>query len=147
MRNIDLIVIHCSATREDCVFTEHSLDVCHRSRGFDGIGYHFYIRRNGDIKTTRAIEKMGAHVKGWNENSIAICYEGGLDCNGLPKDTRTQWQKHSLRVLIKVLKLDYPVCRVCGHRDLSPDLNGNGVIEPEEWVKLCPCFDVSAEKW
>lgn len=63
MRKIDLIVIHCSATREDCVFTERSLDVCHRSRGFDGIGYHFYIRRNGDIKTTRAIEKMGINAK------------------------------------------------------------------------------------
>jgi hypothetical protein len=30
---------------------------------------------------------------------------------------------------------------VCGHRDLSPDLNGNGEIEPEEWIKQCPCFD------
>lgn len=147
MRKIDLIVIHCSATREDCIFTEQALDACHRSRGFDGIGYHFYIRRNGDIKTTRPIEKMGAHVKGWNQYSIGVCYEGGLDCNGLPKDTRTQWQKHSLRVLIKVLQLDYPACRVCGHRDLSPDLNGDGIIEPEEWTKLCPCFEVSAEKW
>ncbi len=147
MRKIDLIVIHCSATREDCIFTEQALDACHRSRGFDGIGYHFYIRRNGDIKTTRPIEKMGAHVKGWNQHSIGVCYEGGLDCNGLPKDTRTQWQKHSLRVLIKVLQLDYPACRVCGHRDLSPDLNGDGIIEPEEWTKLCPCFEVSAEKW
>ena len=41
--------------------------------------------------------------------------------------------------------MDYPGCKVCGHRDLSPDLNGNGEIEPEEWVKQCPCFDVSKE--
>ena len=40
---------------------------------------------------------------------------------------------------------DYPGCRVCGHRDLSPDLNGNGEIEPEEWIKACPCFEVKAE--
>lgn len=37
--------------------------------------------------------------------------------------------------------------RVVGHRDLSPDVNGNGVVEPEEWVKVCPCFDVASADW
>lgn len=78
------------------------------------------------------------------QESIGICYEGGLDCKGHPKDTRTEWQKHSMRVLILTLLKDYPGCRICGHRDLSPDLNGNGEIEPEEWIKACPCFN--AEK-
>ena len=136
-----LIVIHCSATREDKDFTEYDLDVCHRRRGFNGAGYHFYIRKNGDIKSTRPIEKVGAHAKGFNRESIGICYEGGLDSKGRPKDTRTEWQKHSLRVLVLTLLKDYPECRVCGHRDLSPDRNENGEIEPEEWVKACPCFD------
>lgn len=145
MRKVDLIVIHCSATREDQTFTEQELDLCHRRRGFNGAGYHFYVRKNGDIKTTRPIEKVGAHAKGYNAHSIGICYEGGLDANGHPKDTRTEWQKHSLRVLVKVLLKDYPGSRVCGHRDLSPDLSGNGEVEPEEWVKQCPCFEVSAE--
>ena len=117
------------------------VDVCHRRRGFNGAGYHFYIRKNGDIKSTRPIEKVGAHAKGFNRESIGICYEGGLDSKGRPKDTRTEWQKHSLRVLILTLLKDYPGCRVCGHRDLSPDRNENGEIEPEEWVKACPCFD------
>ena len=122
-------------------FTEYDLDVCHRRRGFNGAGYHFYIRKNGDIKSTRPIEKVGAHAKGFNRESIGICYEGGLDSKGRPKDTRTEWQKHSLRVLVLTLLKDYPECRVCGHRDLSPDRNENGEIEPEEWVKACPCFD------
>ena len=64
MRKIDLIVIHCSATREDRPFTEHDLDTAHRLRGFDGIGYHFYVRRNGDIKSTRTVERVGAHARG-----------------------------------------------------------------------------------
>ena len=132
MRTINLIVIHCSATREDKSFTEYDLDICHRRRGFNGTGYHFYIR------------KVGAHCRGFNKESIGICYEGGLDCMGQPKDTRTCWQKHSLRVLILTLLKEYPDCRICGHRDLSPDLNGNGEIEPEEWIKACPCFN--AEK-
>ena len=58
--------------------------------------------------------------------------------------TAREWQKHSMRVLILTLLKDYPGCRICGHRDLSPDLNGNGEIEPEEWIKACPCFN--AEK-
>ena len=70
MRRIDLIVIHCSATREDHPFTEHDLDTAHRLRGFDGIGYHFYVRRNGDIKSTRAVERVGAHVREYNAHSI-----------------------------------------------------------------------------
>ena len=56
MRTINLIVVHCSATREDKSFTEHDLDVCHRRRGFNGVGYHFYIRKNGDIKSTRPLD-------------------------------------------------------------------------------------------
>ena len=97
MRTINLIVIHCSATRADRDFTEDDLEVCHRRRGFNGTGYHFYIRKNGDIKTTREIERIGAHAKGHNQNSIGICYEGGLDCHGHPADTRTEWQIHSMR--------------------------------------------------
>lgn len=142
MREIDLIVVHCSATREDRGFAEYDLDICHRQRGFDGIGYHFYIRKNGDIRTTRPVAKIGAHAGGHNLKSIGICYEGGLDCYGRSKNTMTEWQKHSLYVLIQTLLKDYPESRVCGHRDLSPDLNGNGEIEPEEWIKECPCFDV-----
>ena len=145
MREINLIVVHCSATRADRDFTENDLEVCHRHRGFNGAGYHFYIRKNGDIKNTRPLEKPGAHALGYNAHSIGICYEGGLDVRYRPADTRTEWQKHSLRVLIRTLLMDYPGCRVCGHRNLSPDRNGDGRISPEEWVKECPCFEVTSK--
>ena len=145
MREINLIVVHCSATRADRDFTENDLEVCHRHRGFNGAGYHFYIRKNGDIKNTRPLEKPGAHALGYNAHSIGICYEGGLDVRYRPADTRTEWQKHSLRVLIRTLLMEYPGCRVCGHRDLSPDRNGDGRISPEEWVKECPCFEVTSK--
>ncbi|MCK9159581.1 MAG: N-acetylmuramoyl-L-alanine amidase [Bacteroidaceae bacterium] len=143
MRKINLIVIHCSATREDQTFTEEDLERCHRSRGFKCTGYHFYIRKDGAIISTRNVGQIGAHARGYNANSIGVCYEGGLDCNGRPADTRTKQQKHSLHVLVVLLLEDYPGSRVCGHRDLSPDANGDGVIEPEEWLKVCPCFDAS----
>lgn len=147
MRKINLIVIHCSATRADRHYTEAELTADHLRRGFSEAGYHYYIRLNGDIKSLRPVEKAGAHARGYNASSIAICYEGGLDCHGLPKDTRTEWQRHSLRVLVRALKMDYPEARVVGHRDLSPDVNGNGEVEPMEWTKACPCFEVKEERW
>lgn len=147
MQNINLIVIHCSATREDTPYTVADLDRDHCARGFDGPGYHFYIRKDGSVWTTRPIWKQGAHFKGFNKNSIGICYEGGLDRKGRSKDTRTPSQKQSMRLLVEKLLSDYPSSRVCGHRDLSPDTNGNGIIEPHEWLKECPCFEVKEEKY
>ena len=134
MRTINLIVIHCSATREDKDFTEYDLDVCHRRRGFNGAGYHFYIRKNGDIKSTRPIEKIGAHAKGFNRESIGICYEGGLNERGCPADTRTYAQKCSLLDLLRQLKTDYPTALILGHYQLSRSVR-----------KSCPCFDAKEE--
>ena len=145
-REVRLLVIHCSATRYDRDFPVEALRSSHKARGFADIGYHFYITRDGELHRCRPVNQIGAHAAGWNDYSIGICYEGGLDCHGRPADTRTEWQIHSMHVLVLTLLRDYPGCRVCGHRDLSPDLNGNGEIEPEEWVKACPCFDAE-EEW
>lgn len=149
MRKIDLIVIHCTATRIGCPLSPEALDRMHRQRGFNGCGYHYYVRRDGMICSMRPVERVGAHVKGFNAHSIGVAYEGGLDAKGDPADTRTEEQKHALRVLVRVLREDFGVSahRVVGHRDLSPDVNGNGVVEPEEWVKVCPCFDVASADW
>ena len=131
MRTINLIVIHCSASRADRDFTEEDLEVCHRRRGFNGTGYHFYIRKNGDIKTTRKIERIGAHAKGYNAHSIGICYEGGLDADGMPADTRTPEQKAGLTELLWKLHKLFPQALIVGHRELP------GVR------KACPCFECS----
>lgn len=145
MRKIDMIVIHCSATRADVPLSPRQLDEMQRQRGFDGCGYHYYVRRDGEICTMRPVDRPGAHAKGYNQHSIGVCYEGGLDEQGRPADTRTELQKRSLRVLVRVLAMDFQTRRIVGHRDLSPDLDGDGVIEPEEWTKVCPCFDVGTE--
>ena len=132
MRKIDLIVIHCSATREDRCFTEFDLDVCHRRRGFNGPGYHFYIRKDGRIVSTRPVENIGAHAKGHNATSIGICYEGGLDADSQPSDTRTLEQKASLLALLRELKRIFPHALIVGHHDLNP-------------MKPCPCFKAERE--
>ena len=140
-----MIVVHCSATRADCALTTEDLETIHRRRGFRGIGYHYYIRRDGTVVNTRALELVGAHAKGHNAHSIGICYEGGLDARGNPKDTRTPEQRSALHLLVYQLLQQFRNARVCGHRDLSPDLDGDGTVEPWEWVKQCPCFEVSKE--
>jgi len=145
MRTINCIVVHCSATREDRVLTPEDMEAIHRRRGFRGIGYHYYIRKDGTVVSTRPIEVIGAHAKGHNAHSIGVCYEGGLDTEGHPKDTRTPEQRAALRLLVSQLLKQFRNSYVCGHRDLSPDLDGDGVVEPEEWVKQCPCFDVAKE--
>ena len=70
-----------------------------------------------------------------------MCYEGGLDASGEAADTRTKAQRKSLRTLLAQLHSDYPGAIILGHRDLSPDINGDGRITPNEWLKQCPCFD------
>ena len=145
MRTIHLIAIHCSATKENDTLTEMELEKSHRQRGLNGTGYHYYIRKNGDIKNTRPIRKPGAHARGHNTSSIAICYEGGLNRHGVPKDTRTEWQKHSMIVLLKTLLIDFPKCHICGHRDLPQMADDNLQVEPESWLEECPCFDTARE--
>lgn len=131
MRRIDLIVIHCSATRCDRQFTFEDLEACHKARGWKCCGYHYYITRDGQLHMGRPEEMVGAHALRYNAHSIGICYEGGLDTTGKAADTRTPAQKHALKALLRSLKTDYPDARIVGHRDLP-------------WVrKACPCFDCS----
>ena len=147
MRKLDLIVIHCSATRANQMYSSEQLESDHRQRGFQCCGYHFYVTRDGEVHRMRPVCVAGAHALGYNEHSIGVCYEGGLDSNGQPADTRTKVQRQMLYLLVMELKRKYGIKRVVGHRDLSPDLNGDGVISKDEWAKFCPCFDVSAEDY
>ena len=142
-RYVDMIVIHCSATRENQDITIQDIDKWHRARGFKKVGYHFYITKDGVIHIGRTLDEMGAHAKDYNDNSVGICYEGGLDVNGKAADTRTYEQKAALRALVSALRSLIPsIVRVVGHRDLSVDINGDGVISPKERMKECPCFDM-----
>ncbi len=153
MNRPNYIVIHCSATREDRDFTEKQVSESHVARGFGKWGYHYYIRKDGRVVPMRAENETGAHdnfiVPGekvsYNRRSIGVCYEGGLDKNGKAKDTRTQAQKEAMEKLVREICSRYEIWDVLGHRDTSPDKDGDGVVERNEWMKLCPCFDVKKE--
>ena len=152
MNNIDSIVIHCSATKAGVDLKAKDIDRIHKQRGFNRIGYHYVIDLDGTVETGRPLTMEGAHcnTKGYsgvsyNRHSIGICYIGGLDKNGKPADTRTEAQKKALKNLVVELCGKYEICEVLGHRDTSPDLDGDGEVEPKEWIKACPCFDVHSE--
>lgn len=153
MNKIDAIVIHCSATRAGQDVRGADIDKWHKERGFKEIGYHFVIDLDGTVEKGRALPKDGAHCNtaglsgtNYNKHSIGICYVGGLDINGDPADTRTPEQKRSLVELVDKLMEEYPdIVEVIGHRDASPDVNGDGTISKNEWIKQCPCFDVKSE--
>lgn len=153
MKEIDAIIIHCSATRAGQDIGKSEITQMHLKRGFNTIGYNFVVRLDGTIETGRSLSIDGAHcnTKGfsglsYNKHSIGICYVGGLDEKGKAADTRTPEQKKALEKLIRQLLHEYPnIKEILGHRDTSPDLDGDGEVEPKEWIKECPCFNAKDE--
>ena len=131
---VRFLVLHCSATRRDRAYTVEQMARDHKGRGFQGIGYHFYVRRDGTLTQHRMLLEVGAHARPYNRCSIGICYEGGLDEHGHPADTRTAAQTSRLDLLLYELHRLFPQARIVGHRDL-----------PGTTPKDCPCLDTQAE--
>ena len=133
-RTIHYLVVHCSATPEGRDHTAKDIDLWHRQRGFNEIGYNYVVRLDGKIEGGRDVDKIPAHVTNHNKDSIGICYIGGIDKKTLqPKDTRTAEQKEALKKLLTELKALYPEAEILGHRDFP------GV------AKACPCFNAKDE--
>ena len=127
----------------------------------------FYGVRSGCLPSQAGIQRAGIPLLYPEGRADCVYPSGGEDrgaCQGAQCDEYRYllWRRagregpsqgypdggqvHSMRVLVKTLLKQYPGSRVCGHRDLSPDLNANGEIEPEEWIKQCPCFNVIEDK-
>lgn len=129
MREIDKIIVHCTATPEGRETTVEQVTQWHKARGFRTIGYHYLVYLDGSVHAGRALSEIGAHCTGQNAHSIGVCYVGGIERNTLkPKDTRTDAQKVSLRNLVADLQRRFPGATVHGHREFA--------------AKACPCFDI-----
>lgn len=129
MREINRIILHCSATPEGKDFTVADIDRWHKARGWQGIGYHYVIYRDGSVHNGRDIAVAGAHTSGYNKNSIGICYIGGVSADGkTPKDTRTAEQRVALRELVERLKKQFPKATIHGHYEFA--------------AKACPSFKI-----
>ena len=139
----DAIVIHCTATLAHQPFTVEGIRQMHLAKGYNDIGYAFLIGLKGQTwEGRKPVNAVGSHVRGFNESTIGIAYVGGLrSADAVPTDTRNPAQTAALEALCKKLLRMYPNAVILGHRDLSPDLDKDGIVEPHEWMKQCPCFD------
>ena len=132
MRNINKIIVHCTATPEGRDVSVNEIRRWHvEDRNWSDIGYHWVVTLNGTLEEGRPEYRNGAHAKGFNKNSIGVCYVGGVDENLDPKDTRTDAQKETLKCILEDLKDRYPRAQIIGHRDVSS--------------KACPSFDAKEE--
>lgn len=144
-REIHTLVWHTTATPQGKEFTRQAIKDMHLNRGFGDIGYHKLVHLDGSVSEGRSEDKVGAHVAGHNVGTLGYSYVGGVDSENRALDTRTAAQKETMLRLTKEAIEKYDLRAVMGHRDLSPDLNGDGLIESFEWVKVCPCFNVIPE--
>lgn len=156
MRQIDEIIIHCSATPEGRRVTVAEIDRWHRERGFRSIGYHYVVYIDGSVHEGRPVDQAGAHCSGHNGRSIGICYVGGTDGRGIPKDTRTNAQREALKKLIRQLKCRFPGATVHGHNELTCKRAQSGArsgyaecsrqcAECVFAAKACPSFNVKTD--
>jgi len=144
MTGVEFLVVHCSATAASPTITAETIEGWHRKQGWSDIGYHFVVLTDGSWQVGRPLTTPGAHVQGYNLRSLGICMVGGADANGRAVNNFHASQFHGLETLLRNLRVSYPDAPICGHRDLSTDLDGDGIVEPHEWVKQCPSFDVRA---
>lgn len=161
-REINRIVIHCSATPSGQRLAKSGMspavviDGWHKARGFarqsaavkafnsdlPHIGYHYVIDLDGRCINGRGLDELGAHVAGYNSDSIGICLVGGIEREA--QYTLNQWLALAEQVAFLRARYSLTSVDICGHRDLSPDINHDGTITPREWLKTCPGFDVAA---
>lgn len=140
MRDIDKIIIHCSATPEGRDVSVDTIRQWHLERGWSDIGYHFIIYLDGTVVIGRPVERAGAHVKGHNKRSIGVCYIGGVDSSMNAKDTRTDAQKESLRNLIEDLMFEYPLATLHGHNEFSSKACPSFIVR-DEYYDLIECYE------
>lgn len=137
------LTIHATATpegRDIPAATISQWDV----RRFGQVSYHWTLELSGNAVATLADNLRGAHTGGHNSGNVGVSYIGGMTAdNKHYKDTRTAGQLDSLEQICRRYRQRYPGIIILGHRDWSPDLNHDGKISPNEWLKACPCFEVS----
>lgn len=143
MRNIERIFIHCTAGNQNATVEDLMREF--KAKGWRNPGYGYLILANGAIHQLLPDSEISNGVQGYNSTAINVAYTGGIDRNGKAVDNRTEEQKKSLISLLKSLRERYPKAKIMGHRDISPDKNGNGIIDPWERIKECPCFDAITE--
>ncbi|MCP3673963.1 MAG: hypothetical protein GY829_05780 [Gammaproteobacteria bacterium] len=126
MEKIKFIVVHCSDTSPAMNVTTNDLRQWHVvERGWNDIGYHWFIKRDGTVYDCRPESVTGAHCPVINDCSIGICLEGGQ----FGSNDYTDVQLAGLSGLVYELKGRYNNAAVTGHNHFTSS-------------KTCPNFNV-----
>jgi N-acetylmuramoyl-L-alanine amidase len=135
-KKTDTIIIHCAATKPSMDIGASEIREWHtKERGFDDIGYHYVIRRNGVKELGRNIDLQGAHAVKVNGHSIGICLVGGMAEDNSSENNFTLEQYLTLKDLIVELKSKYPIEDIAGHYEVEekkPDCPGFHV---KDWLR------------
>ena len=109
--------------------TAAEIDLWHKARGWSGIGYHYLVRRNGQIQNGRSENQIGAHAAGVNGVSLGVCLSGHGDLQPM---TEAQYQS-LIRLLVQLCRRHgIPADRIVGHREIYK-------IDPAaRTTKTCP---------
>ena len=143
MRQITHIFVHCTAGPQTQTLADLRAEF--RRKGWKNPGYHYVVFPDGTVQQLLTEGAVAYGVYGWNKDAVHVAYVGGIDAQGRAIDNRTEAQKEQLRSLLKLLHKRYPAAHILGHRDISPDKNGNGRVDRWERIKECPCFDAMEE--
>lgn len=106
------IVLHHAAA---IICTAQQIDNWHKGNGWSGIGYHFFVRKDGSIYEGRPEWATGAHASGKNSESIGVCVEGNYDV----ETNMPTLQKNALKELLSYLKSKYPTAGIKGHKEVG----------------------------
>ena len=143
MRQITHIFVHCTAGPQTQTLADLRAEF--RRKRWQNPGYHYVIFPDGTVQQLLSEGGVANGVYGWNKGAIHVAYVGGINAQGCAIDNRTPAQKEKLRQLLKLLHKRYSAAHILGHRDISPDKNGNGRVDRWERIKECPCFDAMEE--
>ena len=135
MRAIKYIVLHCTATDKEAK-PESILKYWRERMKWRNPGYHFIVEDNGDVTQFQPIDKPSNGVRGYNKNSIHVCYIGGKD-----EDDRSLEQLCSLEGIVKTLHAFYPDAEIKGHRDFLGVSKSCPRFDVKQWLKEIKLYD------
>ena len=110
-RSTTRIILHHAAAAK-C--TAQQIHGWHLANGWVGIGYHFFVRKDGSVCRGRPEDTVGAHAGNNNYDSIGICFEGSFD-----REQMGEVQKRAGAELVAYLKGKYGISKVQRHSDVN----------------------------
>ena len=114
----DMIVIHHTGNPTDDDLSAEQINESHINQGWTCIGYHYVIRKNGNIEKGRPDWAIGAHAYGDNDHTLGIHLSGNFEI-GTPTQKQIESCAHLVAFLCDKYGIEINDDNIVGHRDLD----------------------------